>query len=226
MWRYSALCIVLSLIGWTGISHLKGFNNSLQTIDCEEFYTTLSSSFERVPDKKVFTRAVKGYNQLVKGHRIRRPILCIADFNMSANAKRLWVIDVHQQKVLFHSLVSHGKGSGQEYASEFSNKVGSHQSSLGFYVTAKTYNGAHGLSLYLDGLENGINSNARKRAVVIHGASYVSQAFIKKYGRLGRSHGCPALPLSTCKEIIQAIKGGSVLYIHADDDAYFETTEF
>lgn len=226
MRKSSLLTIVFVLCGWLGLFNLIGSSVSPQAIDANRLYASLHSKFKNLPEKSVFVRAAKGYNQLLATGRLKQSILCIANFNVSANQKRLWIVDVHHKKVLYHSLVSHGKGSGQEYARKFSNDVGSHQSSLGFYITGDTYTGAHGLSLYLDGMEDGINSNARQRAVVIHGASYVSTSFIKKYGRLGRSHGCPALPVSSCEEMIKTIKGGAALYIHADDEKYFETTKF
>jgi hypothetical protein len=105
-------------------------------------------------------------------------------------------------------------------AENFSNIPGSFASSPGFYSTGQTYVGKHGLSLILDGLEKGINDKARDRAIVMHGADYVSSDFIRKYGRLGRSFGCPAVPTELSKDIIQKIKGGSCLYIHAPIESY------
>ncbi len=121
----------------------------------------------------------------------------------------------NQGKVLFHCLVSHGRNSGELMAENFSNIPGSNESSPGFYVTGETYIGKHGLSLALDGLETGINDKARARAIVIHGADYVSDDFIRTHGRLGRSQGCPAVPVELSEEIIKTIKGGSCLFIYA-----------
>src|SRR5699024_9246237 len=118
---------------------------------------------------------------------IQKDILTLIDFSMSSNTKRLWVIDLATNTVLFQSLVAHGRNTGEEFASDFSNRNSSYQSSLGFYATGEIYQGKHGASLRLDGLERGVNDNARQRAVVIHGADYVSDSFIQKHKRLGRS---------------------------------------
>ena len=117
-------------------------------------------------------------------------------------------------KLLFSSLVAHGKNSGDKYATSFSNRNGSYMSSLGFYLTQETYQGSNGYSLRLNGLEEGINDNARQRAIVVHGASYANPSVIKS-GRLGRSFGCPALPQALARPIIDTIKGGSVMFIYA-----------
>ncbi|TSA27783.1 MAG: hypothetical protein D4R67_05505, partial [Bacteroidetes bacterium] len=128
-------------------------------------------------------------------------------------------------KVLFHCLVSHGRKSGELMAEYFSNTPGSNASSLGFYITGETYIGNHGLSLALDGIEKGINDNARERAIVIHGADYVSADFIRKYGRLGRSLGCPAIPEELKKEIIETIKSGSCLFIYRPSESYMSNSQ-
>ena len=133
---------------------------------------------------------------------------------MSSKKQRLWVIDLKNNIILFQSLVAHGRNSGNEFAGKFSNNPQSYQSSLGFYATGETYYGKHGYSLRLDGLEKEINNNARKRAIVIHGADYVSENFIKQNGRLGRSLGCPSLPMNISKEIIDTIKNKSGLFVY------------
>jgi hypothetical protein len=122
--------------------------------------------------------------------------------------------------------VAHGENSGKNYATSFSNNPDSHQSSLGYYLTGKPYIGRHGYSLLLDGLEKGINDNARNRAVVIHGAAYVSQQFIKINGRLGRSFGCPALPEETVSAIINTIQEKSLLFIYSSDRNYSKNSSF
>jgi hypothetical protein len=134
----------------------------------------------------------------------------------------MFVIDLEKEKLLYHILVAHGKNSGVHYAEDFSNKNRSLMSSPGFYSTAETYFGKHGYSLRLDGLEEGINDHARERLIVIHGAYYVSEDFIRKYDRIGRSWGCPALPLYLTKEVINLIKEGSCLYIYTDDESYLK----
>jgi hypothetical protein len=119
-----------------------------------------------------------------------------------------------KNEILFHSLVAHGRNTGDEFANEFSNVTDSNKSSVGFYATGELYNGKHGLSMRLDGLQKGLNDNARQRAVVVHGADYVSESFIKQNKRLGRSQGCPALPVEMNNKIISIIKDKSCLFIY------------
>jgi hypothetical protein len=162
-----------------------------------------------------------GYNNLLENKAVKKTnILTIIDFSLPSNQERMWVIDMHQGVVLYNCLVAHGRNSGDLFAEKFSNKPGSFTSSPGFYLTDQIYTGRHGTSLYLDGLEEGINDKARYRTIVIHSADYVSYDFIKTHGRLGRSHGCPAIPVELHKDLINTIKGGSCLYIHAPDDQY------
>ncbi len=173
---------------------------------------------------QVFNTAVKGSRQIEK--ITKKNIITIIDFSKPSTEKRFFVIDIWSKELLYKCLVAHGKNSGDIYAKTFSNQSGTLKSSLGFYITAETYTGVHGFALKLDGLEKGINNNARVREIVIHGAEYVSEEFIKKYGRLGRSWGCPALPVELSKEIIDKISGGSCLFIYCDDADYKENSRF
>lgn len=176
---------------------------------------------EKVINRALFEKAYRGYYKLKQSKTITAPNkLTIIDFSLPSTAKRLYVISLKEKRLLYNCHVAHGRNSGNNYAKTFSNSEGSLQSSLGFYRTLTTYYGKHGYSLKLRGLEPGINNNAERRAIVIHGADYVSASFIKKYGRLGRSWGCPALPQHLNKEIINAIKSGSCLFIYAKDTAY------
>jgi hypothetical protein len=145
---------------------------------------------------------------------VKKDILTLIDFSLSSNSKRLWIIDLTTNTVLINTLVAHGRNTGEEFANSFSNASSSFKSSLGFYATAEVYNGKHGKSLKLDGLEKGVNDNARNRGVVMHAADYVSNSFIKNHNRLGRSQGCPAVPVELTDEIIDMIKGKSCLYIY------------
>lgn len=169
---------------------------------------------------EVFEYALAGYLKLVSENKLENSkYLTIIDMSMSSNSERLFIINMNDNKIEHQSIVAHGRASGNEFAKYFSNIINSHQSSIGFYHTAETYFGKHGLSLRLDGLEFS-NNNARKRAIVIHSADYVSVDFIKKYGRLGRSFGCPSLPKKDYKEIIQKIKAGSALFIYSSNETY------
>jgi hypothetical protein len=174
----------------------------------------IEENSENVPSLESFRIAYEGYENLKNQNKLENNILTIIDFSLSSNKKRLWVIDMESNVVLFHSLVAHGMNSGEEFATNFSNKSESHKSSLGFYLTGEIYQGKHGSSLKLDGIEKGINDNARERAIVIHGADYVSENFIKNNGRLGRSQGCPALPINITNNVISKIKNKSVLFIY------------
>lgn len=166
-------------------------------------------------DKDVFQKAYLGFTSLETAHQLKNDsILTIIDFSRSSNEKRFFVIDVKNKKLLIQTLVAHGQNSGLVNATEFSNSIHSHKSSLGFFITDNTYYGKHGLSLRLDGVEEGINDNARQRAIVIHAANYVSQKYIQNYGRIGRSFGCPALPVEDNATIIQLIKDKSCVFAY------------
>ncbi|MGB0166267.1 MAG: murein L,D-transpeptidase catalytic domain family protein [Luteibaculum sp.] len=192
----------------------------------QQKYQSLKSTFPK-PSFEVFEKALMGYEKIVsKGLLKKDQLLSIIDFSLSSNEKRLWVIDLKKKEILFHSLVAHGRNSGEEYAESFSNRIQSYQSSLGFYITEETYKGKHGHSLYLTGLEPGVNDNARKRGIVIHGADYVDPDFIKKHGRLGRSLGCPALPQHLSKKIIDTIAHKSCLFIYFPDQSYLNNSEY
>jgi hypothetical protein len=190
------------------------------------FVLSRAADSSEFPPLKLLQTALAGYEMLVEEQSIRRPeVITIIDFSLPSDKERLWVLDLINGKVLFRCLVSHGRNSGELMAENFSNTPGSNASSPGFYATGETYIGKHGLSLALDGLETGINDKARARAIVIHGADYVSTDFIRKYGRLGRSFGCPAVPVELSKEIIQTIKGGSCLFIYVPEKSYTSNSQ-
>lgn len=173
-------------------------------------------------DPEVFRQAYIGYLNLLEAGMIAddKHILSVCDFSLSANTKRLWVLDMDKKTVLFHSLVAHGQGTGDEFASRFSDREHSHQSSLGFYITDDTYIGSNGYSLKLHGKDRGFNANAYQRAIVIHGADYVSEQFIRNNKRLGRSWGCPAVPAKLARPIIDSIKNGSCLFVYYPNKNY------
>ena len=175
-----------------------------------------SMQLEGVVNWKAFRQAVAGYNKIAGK---KREVLTLIDFSKPSTEERLYVFDMKHRRMLYSSVVSHGKNSGENYARSFSNKVGSYKSSLGFYLTSSTYQGKNGYSLLLDGLEKGVNDRARERAIVVHGASYANPS-VAKGGRLGRSFGCPALPTALARPVIDAIKGGSVMYIYAENPDY------
>ena len=176
-----------------------------------------SAGLSKILSKLAFDAAMDAREKLQKAGRLKKSdIITIVDYSKPSKEKRFFVIDIKKQKILFHELVAHGKGSGIDSATDFGNSDGTHMSSLGAFVTADTYLGKHGYSLALDGMDKGVNDNARARAIVVHGAWYVSVKFVKQHGRTGRSWGCPALDEAISKKVIDTIKNGSLLYIWTD----------
>ena len=184
----------------------------------EFFFKNLSEKHAELPSFDALDIALQGYEKM--NHELEKPILSVIDFSLPSTVKRLWIIDMAKGEILLHTVVSHGKNSGLLMAEKFSNTPESNQSSLGFYKTAETYQGKHGYSLSLDGLESGVNDQARNRAIVIHGADYAREEVAKLSGRLGRSLGFPAVPTELSNEVIDYIKNGSLLFIYAPDKNY------
>lgn len=171
--------------------------------------------------EEAFQNAYKGYQYLITKSKLKNSdYLTICDFSQSSKNKRLYVIDMKNEKLLINTYVAHGRNSGMEYATRFSNKPTSRQSSLGFYVTSSTYRGSHGLALTINGLEPGINNNAARRRIVIHGSKYVGANYLELRKYMGRSFGCPAVPQKECTKIINIIKNGSCLFIYHPDKKY------
>lgn len=176
---------------------------------------------------EAFQSALRGMERLVEdGYQFNSNVITIADFSQPSYKKRLYVVDLNNYQVLFNTYVSHGRNSGKELASRFSNRLSSYQSSPGFYLTGNTYSGKHGYSLQLEGLEKGINDNARRRAIVLHGANYVDERLIARQGYIGRSQGCPAVSAKISREIIGAIKDGTCLFIYSPDPSYLAKSAF
>jgi len=225
------LSLLLTLI-LPGYASEISIEDKLETNNSDTETSFLSYSediYQKINDNDLdfdaFKYALKGYIQLQKNNELgNSKYLTIIDMSASANTERFYIINMETQKLEHKSLVAHGKNSGSEYAKRFSNKVNSHQTSLGFYKTAETYTGKHGLSLRIDGLEYS-NSKARERAVVIHEADYANPDYIKKNGRLGRSYGCPSLPKKDYKKIINKIKEGSCIFIYYPQNQYLSKSK-
>lgn len=224
-----ALIGLLSLLSFTSIGHE---NKATATSNLKTATAKTTSNYATVFDdlnletrglsRAVFDHALRGMQKMMDA----KPVLSIVDMSQPSSKKRLYVIDLVGRKLLFNTYVAHGRNSGVLLAEKFSNTNSSFQSSLGFYQTLGTYQGKHGLSLQLKGLERGINDNAFSRAIVMHGASYVCEDIIRNTGRLGRSQGCPAVSNAESKPIIQAIKGGSCLFIYSPDPTYLKKSAF
>lgn len=201
---------------------------------------TLSQSISSKNDEKGFSKnlkigsinprvlelATKAQRKAQKLGIAQSPTLTIIDYSLPSTQRRLWVVDMAKKKIIYHTHVAHGSGSGGNQAKVFSDKPGSYQSSLGLFVTGSTYQGKHGLSLKLHGLEKGINGNAERRAIVVHGAHYVSEGIAKQMGRLGRSWGCPALNTKLSTPIIQTIKNGSLVFAYYPDEKWLRNSKF
>lgn len=198
----------------TGNTTVKAGNKLL------EVYDSLNLD-ELGLSEEAFDYAITGYEKLKQaGKVINDRVISIVDFSKPSFKKRLFVIDLDNYKLLFNTYVAHGQNTGKEYAKAFSNRPESHQSSLGFYITSGTYNGSNGYSMYLNGMESGFNNLAYERAIVMHGAPYVSEGMIRSQGYIGRSHGCPAVPEKLNKPIIEKIKNGSCFFIYSDNRTY------
>ncbi|UFH30775.1 murein L,D-transpeptidase catalytic domain family protein [Chryseobacterium sp. C-71] len=206
----------------------KSLKNTNKVSSSEELYQSISFENTNKLQFDVFAKALLGFENLKKAGKLSEEahLLTICDFSLSSNVKRLWVIDTEQRKVLFNSLVAHGKNTGEEFATNFSNTESSLQSSMGFYITESTYNGDNGYSLKLLGMDRGFNDAAYKRAVVMHGADYVSEEFAAAHKRIGRSWGCPAIPRSLTEPIINTIKGKNCLFIYYPDENYLSSSEW
>lgn len=170
----------------------------------------------------VFEKAMTGFTNMKNQQKLstEKSIITIVDFTKASTEKRMWIVDLANKKLLLNTYVAHGQGSGANMATSFSNVEESHQSSLGFYIANETYFGKHGLSLKLDGQDKGLNDLARNRAIVVHGASYVSENFIKNTGRLGRSFGCPAVSEELNATVIGLIKGKTCFFINGNSNNY------
>lgn len=175
----------------------------------------------------VFEFAYNGYLRMLDAGKVLRPgIITVIDYSLSSNVPRLWVLDLASRRIIVNALVAHGQGTGAEFAEKFSNRENSHQTSLGFYTTGGTYQGEHGLSLYLHGMDPGFNDAAFSRSVVLHGAAYVSESFIQANKRLGRSWGCPAVSEALAPELIRLLQGGTCMFLYFPDRTYLSASRW
>ncbi|WP_323752299.1 murein L,D-transpeptidase catalytic domain family protein [Marinobacter sp.] len=152
--------------------------------------------------------------------------LAVIDFSLPSSEERMWIFDLSQGSLVLRDLVAHGKNSGNVEASAFSNIEGSHQSSIGLFKGNESYSGTHGYALRLDGLEPGVNDLARQRAIVIHGADYVSPDWVADYGRIGRSHGCPAVDRKVIRSVVDNLKGGQLVFTYYPDQEWLQSSSF
>jgi hypothetical protein len=175
----------------------------------------------------VFKMALDAASCAVRTGAVSAPeTLTVIDYSKPSSERRLWVFDLKAKELVYEELVAHGQGSGANMATQFSNEDESHQTSLGLFVTRDTYVGKNGYSLRLDGLDRGVNDRARDRAIVMHGAPYVSEQFVKANGRLGRSWGCPAISAVVAKQMIDRVKGGGLVFAYYPDAKLLKTSKY
>jgi len=219
--------LALTIISWVPSSHSKRLatatvtEDSLYIMHVNKIYTGAHLEKSGL-SPEVFERALTGFYNLKNSGKISedKSILTIADFDQNSTKKRLWIVDLNKDSLLLNTWVAHGSRSGDDLATRFSDVNDSNESSLGFYVTGEVYTGKHGRSLRLDGMDEGYNANARKRSIVVHGASYVSQGTINQLGRLGRSQGCPAVAPELAEMVINTIEGKTVIFINGSRQSY------
>jgi hypothetical protein len=225
LFKSLVLVIFLYMFSWGNMPEKISASATASSgnVSLDDFSSTLFSLLggeSSKPDYKVFKEALTGFLNLKVENKIRKNFLTIIDFSISSTLERMWIIDMNKMEVVHLTLVAHGKNSGVEFASQFSNTPNSNQSSLGFYITGEIFNSQHGMSLLLDGAEPGINDKVRERGIIMHSAFYVSKDFIRRYGVLGRSFGCPAIPMEDHEKIITMLAGKSCIYIYSPDGDY------
>jgi hypothetical protein len=208
-------------------------NSERMTVTRQNFEDHVRQLYQRIAldslqlNYEVFRLGMVGYYSLEnEGALNDTGLLTIIDFSRPSTEKRFYTIDLKNHEVRYHTYVAHGRNTGQNMATAFSNIPHSNQSSLGFYVTAETYVGSKGYSMRLDGKEKSFNDKIRSRAVVMHAADYVTESWIKRYGRLGRSQGCPALPPQISREVINTIKNKTAIFTYFPDDTYLNASRY
>lgn len=177
-------------------------------------------------DRRVLRKAVAAMECAIDSGVAPSDRLAVIDFSLPSTQPRLWIFDLQARSLVLEDLVAHGQGSGDDMATAFSNIRGSHQSSIGLFRTEESYFGQHGYSLRMDGLEAGVNDRARERAIVIHGADYVNTGWIEKHGRLGRSHGCPAVSREVADLVVDNLKEGQFLFSYYPDPEWLASSDF
>ena len=203
------------------------FVSTTQAATPSQVSTSKILSEAKTLSPKVLKLALKSYNNAVRnGVGVNKHLLTVIDYSRHSNEKRLWVIDLNSSHVIMNLLVAHGKNTGWMDAKHFSNSPQSRETSLGLFETEGTYMGHNGLSLRLKGLDKGFNDHAESRAIVVHGAPYVSDAFAKQYGRVGNSWGCPAVDKKYAPELIKTIKGGSLIFSYYPDAKFLSHSQY
>lgn len=213
---------------WPGVLAVFFASISLPTVGApmdDKLLARLSSAAPML-DKTVLESAFAASRCAVSNGIDMPERLAVIDFSKPSREKRMWIFDLEKGELLLKDLVAHGENSGNFRSTSFSNVEGSHQSSIGLFQARESYYGKHGYALRLDGLEPGINDHARQRAIVIHGADYVDESWVSKYGRIGRSHGCPAVDNDVIKQVVDNLKGGQLVFKYYPDQEWLHSSGF
>jgi len=229
--------LLMLLVVMSAFSFVIGTpNNKLSQTNNDSSHTTIRAKISVYDSlhlqqlglsKKAFDIALDGYQQMQQSNQLtKQHLLSIVDMSLPSSAKRLFIIDLEKYQLLFYTYTAHGRNSGLLNAQSFSNAHQSFKSSIGFFITGNTYQGKHGYSLQLNGLEKGFNDNALSRGIVMHAANYVNEHIVKSQGYLGRSLGCPAVPENLHTGIIKAIANGSCFFIYGADNDYLTHSTF
>jgi L,D-transpeptidase catalytic domain len=204
--------------------------SSLMLVSMQSFAETPQSLLTRLApeaDPRVLGLALEARDCAAKElSQVPSPRLAVIDYSLPSTARRLWVFDLEKRELLFSEHVAHGQGTGENFARDFSNREGSHQSSLGVFRTSTTYSGKNGYSLKMEGLEPGVNDAAMSRAIVMHGADYVNPEAAKQQGRLGRSWGCPAVRPEVAEAVIDSLKHGQMIFAYYPDTQWLSRSPF
>ncbi len=225
MWRTAAAVLVCCVLPGATSARTRGSRSSRPKAwqsDAQRFRNAPTEW----PRRDVLDLAMRAYRCGRADGQFDSPILTVIDYSLPSTEKRLWVIDLAKRQILFHELVAHGQNSGDVYAVDFSNRPQSRQSSLGLFRTDDVYDGRHGETLKLIGLEPGINDRAEERRIVMHGAAYVNQRVVQRFGELGRSWGCPAVDRAVFPQMVRHIKEGTALFAYYPDPHWLRQSRF
>jgi hypothetical protein len=225
MWRTAAVVVLCCVLAGASSARTRGSRFSKPRAWAGAVQRSPAAPAEW-PRREVLDLALQAYRCGRAEGQFDSPILTVIDYSLPSTEKRLWVIDLAKRRVLFHELVAHGQNSGDAYAVDFSNRPGSRQSSLGLFRTDDVYDGRHGESLRLVGLEPGINDRAEERRIVMHGAAYVNRRVVRRFGQLGRSWGCPAVDRAVLPQIVRHIKEGTALFVYYPDPRWLRQSRF
>ncbi|MCW5588680.1 MAG: murein L,D-transpeptidase catalytic domain family protein [Legionellales bacterium] len=214
------MAIVLLSFSWTAFANWHATPQAISPL-----FNQLSHQAPSL-NKRVLSLALTAYYRAKQQGLVRRDILTVIDYELASHMKRMWVFNIPQRRLEFHTLVAHGRNSGFDKPYRFSNIPSSLQSSIGVFATGQVYYGHDGISLRLQGLEPGVNDRAYNRDIVIHGANYVSQQFAARHGRLGRSWGCPAVSEKVARPLIETIQGGSIVFAYYPNHRWLGSSRF